>query len=271
MPATKHEAFFRRHPVFTGEDLSAHLSSKGEVGTRTRETLLSYHTKAGRLVRVRRGLFAAIPPGENCDTYPVDPYLVAAKLTGDAVLSHHTALEFHGRAYSVWQHVSYMSSRPLKTLAFRSHVFRGTKFPEALLRAGKEHFDVLTRERAGMSIKVASLERTLVDVLDRPHFSGGWEEVWRSLESVEFFDLDRVVEYTLLLDNATTASKVGVFLEQHRGELMVDERYIQALRERRPKRPHYLDRNRRVSGILMSDWNLIVPVEVAERSWSEVI
>ena len=124
MPATKHEAFFRRHPVFTGEDLFAHLSSKGEVGTRTRETLLSYHTKAGRLVRVRRGLFAVIPPGENCDTYPVDPYLVVANLTGDAVLSHHTALEFHGRAYSVWQHVSYMSSRPLKTLAFRSHVFR---------------------------------------------------------------------------------------------------------------------------------------------------
>ena len=52
---------------------------------------------------------------------------------------------------------------------------------------------------------------------------------------------------------------------------MVDERYIRTLRARRPKRPHYLDRNRRVPGILMSDWNLIVPVEVAERSWSEVI
>ena len=201
----------------------------------------------------------------------MDPFLVAAKLTGDAVLSHHTALEFHGRAYSVWQHVSYMSSRPLKTLEFRSHVFRGTKVPDALLRAGKEHFDVLTRERAGMPIRVASLERTMVDALDRPHFSGGWEEVWRSLESVEFFDLDKVVEYTLLLENATTASKVGFFLEQRRKELMVDERYIRTLRERRPKRPHYLDRNRRVSGILMSDWNLIVPAEVAERSWAEVI
>ena len=111
----------------------------------------------------------------------------------------------------------------------------------------------------------------MVDVLDRPHFSGGWEEVWRSLESVEFFDLDKVVEYTLLLDNATTASKVGVFLEEHREELMVDELYIRTLRERRPKRPHYLDRNRRVPGILMSDWNLIVPAEVAERSWAEVI
>ena len=74
-----------------------------------------------------------------------------------------------------------------------------------------------------MSLRVASLERTLVDVLNRHRYSGGWEEVWRSLESVEFFDLDRVVEYALLLDNATTVARVGFFLEQHRDTLMVDE------------------------------------------------
>ena len=271
MPAIKHEAFFRRHPVFTGEELAAHLCSNGDAGARTQESLLAYHTRAGRLLRVRRGLFAVIPPGTDSDTYPVDPYLVATKLTKDSVLSHHTALEFHGRAYSVWQQITYSASRPLDKLTFRFHVFRGTRFPETLRRFGKEHFDVLTRERAGVSVRVASLERTLVDVLDRPHQSGGWEEVWRSLESVEFFDLDRVVEYALLLDNATTASKVGFFLDQHREDLMVDERHLKALRERRPRQPHYLDRNRRSPGSLVADWNLVVPMEVAERSWAEVI
>jgi hypothetical protein len=49
-----------------------------------------------------------------------------------------------------------------------------------------------------MELRVAGLERTLVDVLDRPDLSGSWEEIWRSLESVEFFDLDKVVEYALL-------------------------------------------------------------------------
>ena len=42
-------------------------------------------------------------------------YLVAAKLTPDAVLSHHTTLEFHGRAYSVWQHFIYSAERPAET------------------------------------------------------------------------------------------------------------------------------------------------------------
>jgi hypothetical protein len=44
----------------------------------------------------------------------------------------------------------------------------------------------------------------LVDVLDRPDLSGGWEEIWRSLETIEYFDLDEIVAYARLLDNATT-------------------------------------------------------------------
>ena len=70
--------------------------------------------------------------------------------------------------------------------------------------------------------RLTSLDRTLVDVLHRPDLAGGWEEVWRSLESVEYFDLDSVLEYALLLENATTAAKVGFFLEQHREPLMVE-------------------------------------------------
>ncbi len=270
MPSVKHDTFFRNHPVFTGEELAAHLAAAGRVGSRTQESLLAYHTKAGRLVRVRRGLYAVIPPESDRDTYPVDPYLVTSKLTPDAVLSHHTALGFHGRTYSVWQHLFYLAERPLGPVTFRSHVFRGARFPEALVRSGNQHFDVLTAERAGMSLRVASLERTLVDVLDRPDLAGGWEEVWRSLESVEFFDLDKVVEYALLLENATTAAKVGFFLDQHRENLMVEDRHLKALSNRRPRKPHYLDRSKREVGSLVSEWNLIVPAEVLERSWAAV-
>ncbi len=60
MPIVKHEPFFRRHPVFTGAELAAHLTSGGEVGARGQEALLAYYTKAGRVVRVRRGLYAVI-------------------------------------------------------------------------------------------------------------------------------------------------------------------------------------------------------------------
>ena len=71
----KHDAFFRRHPVFRGEELAEHLSSNGRVGERLQESLVAYHIRTGRLVRVRRGLFAVIPPEADGDTYPIDLYL----------------------------------------------------------------------------------------------------------------------------------------------------------------------------------------------------
>jgi predicted transcriptional regulator of viral defense system len=271
MPAMKHDEFFRKHPVFTGEELSKHLSSHGEFGRRAQEALLAYHRKTGRIIRIRRGLYAVIPAGADADSYPVDLFLVAAKLTPDAVLSHHTALEFYGKAYSFLTNFIYSASRPLNLLTFRSHIFRGTKFPQALLRAGKEHVEVSTAESAGLEIWITSLERTLVDVLNRPDLSGSWEEIWRSLESIEFFDLDKVVEYALLLKNRTTGAKVGFFLEQHRELLMVEDCHLKALHDLQPRQPHYLDRTKRKSGHLVSEWNLVVPIEVLERTWGEVL
>ncbi|MDE2890749.1 MAG: transcriptional regulator [Gemmatimonadota bacterium] len=271
MPVVKHEAFLRLHPVFTGETLATHLARRGGGGTRGKEAFLAYYRKTGRVIRVRRGLYAVIPPGADPDSYPVDPYLIAARLTGDAVVSHHTALEFYGRAYSVWRHLVYSASRPVDTLVFRSQVYRGVRFPEALLRQGAEHFGVLNTERLGVAMRATSLERTLVDVLHRPDLAGGWEEIWRSLESVEFFNVDQVVAYALLLGNATTIAKVGFFLDQHRDALMIDERHLRPLRDRRPLQPHYLDRARRRSGCLVANWNLVVPDDVMERSWAEVL
>jgi predicted transcriptional regulator of viral defense system len=267
----QHAAFFRRHPIFTVEEFAIYLSSRNaEVGERAREGILAYHRKVGRLVRVRRGLYVVIPAGADSDSYSVNPFLVTAKLTPDSVLSHHTALEFHGKAYSVHTHIIYSASSPLAHLAFRSHVFQGTKFSLALVRAGKADVGVLTMECEGMNVRVTSLERTLVDILDRPELSGSWEEIWRSLESVEFFDLDKVVEYARLLGNATTTAKVGLFLEQHRKALMVDDQYLKVLRDMRPKQPHYMSGSRRKSGRFVPEWNLVVPGEILERTWEEV-
>jgi predicted transcriptional regulator of viral defense system len=144
-------------------------------------------------------------------------------------------------------------------------------FHHALVAKGQPLMEVKTLERAGVAVRVTSLERCLVDALDRPDLSGGWEEVWRSLELVEFFDLDRVIEYGLLLDNATTAAKVGFFLEQHRDVLMVEDRHLQPLRERRPKSPHYLARRPRNGGRLVAGWNLVVPPRTLDQAWEEVL
>lgn len=266
----KAHQFFATRPVFTYEEFAELLATGEERSPRTADSLLAYHTRMGHLLRIRRGLYASVPPGANPETCPVDPYLVAAKMSDDVVLAYHTALEFHGKAYSVHHRFFYLTHRVSRPLTFRGHNFRGVPFPKALRDKQQEFFGVQEVDRGGLGVRVTGLERTLVDALDRPELSGGWEEVWRSLELVEFFDLDRVVDYALFLENATTAAKVGFFLEQNRERLMVDEDHLERLRAAQPQSPHYLERGSRQPHRLVPGWNLVVPQYLFERSWGEV-
>lgn len=192
-------------------------------------------------------------------------------MTDDAVLAYHTALEIHGRAYSVYRRFTYLSRRPSQPVRFRGFEFRCVVAPKVLRDRDQESFGVTEIERQGLPVRVTDLERTFVDALDRPDLCGGREEVWRSLESIEYLKLDEVVKYVRLPGKPTTAARVGFFLQQHREALMVDEKQLGKLRKLAPRQPHYLERRNRSGGTLLKDWNLIVPEDVVNRSWAEVM
>ena len=171
--------FLDRRAVFTMDELDRFLSERGSGNTHTRNSLLAYYRKQGRIVRLRRGLYATVPWGMDSATAPIDPFLVAARMTGDAVLGYHTALEFHGRAYSVHWRLVYVSATKSLPLTFQSHEFRRAPVPPPLLAKGEEMFGVTRHERSGVKLRVTSHERTMVDALDRPDLTGTWEEIWR--------------------------------------------------------------------------------------------
>ena len=256
--------FFASHPVFSTEQLGAQKHDKSPW---TRKGLLAHHRKQGNILQVRRGLYAVVSHGCDPERFPVDPYLIAGKSAADAVLAYHTALEVHGKAHSVFERFFFQSNKPLRPSAFRTYRFQCVLFPKALREKGQQQFATKIVERAGLDIRVATLERTLVDVLDRPELGGGWEEAWRSLESVEYFDLDLIVEYVNLLGNRTTAAKVGYYLQGHAQALMVEDRHLNPLRQLRPEQPHYLERGK--PGKLVGDWNLVVPPSLHGKTWEE--
>jgi predicted transcriptional regulator of viral defense system len=262
-------AFFSAHPVFTREELTSELRRYRATNPKAVDGLLRYHVRAGHLLQLRRGLYAPVAPGVEPASAPVDPYLLASRLAGDAVLAYHTALEVHGKAHSIFQEFYFLTAMAPRPIGFRGQRFRAVAFPRKLLRAAQERFGVETRDRAGLDVAVTGLERTLVDLLDRPDLGGGVEEVWRSLETVEFFDLDAVTEYSLLLGNATTVAKVGFFLESHRDRLMVSDAHLERLRRRRPRQPHYFAKPDTGKGRLIAGWNLIVPEAVLSQTWEE--
>jgi predicted transcriptional regulator of viral defense system len=260
--------FFATHPVFThAEFVAAHTRSGRSENTSN--SLLAKHVASGRLIRLRRGLYATIPLGVEPGLFSPDPYVIATRLREDAVVAFHSALAFHGRAYSMWQRVQYLTSSRVRLFRFRDYEFSAVQAPQVTRALPDFGGGVLTRPHAGSDVRVTSLERGLVDLLHSPEHGGGWEEIWRSLEMVEYFDLEAVLEYTRLMGSALTAARVGFFLEQHREEWMVEEKHLAELLRHAPSQPRYLDSHRK-SGKLVSRWNLVVPGYVLDRRWDEM-
>lgn len=263
------EVFFALNPVFTVEEakryLAKHQARQGSIGK-----LLHYHHKQGRILLIRRGLYYVVPPGTHIATCPVDPYLVASKMANDAVLAYYTALDMHGHAHTVGSHFYYFTkNRAKKPFTFRGCTYQAVSIPSALAKTQKTHSGIMTIERMGGKIAVTILERTFVDILDRPYLAGSWEEIWKSFEGIEYLDLDQVIEYALLLSNHLIIAKVGYFLDTHREQFNVSEEHLEKLHRHLFSQPHYIERFPKGPQKLIHAWNLIIPQALYNRHWEE--
>lgn len=263
-------AFYESHPVFRTEEFVDFHAVQGGRSPATSATVLKHAVAAGRLLHIRRGLYAVVPRGVSPDRARIDPFLLASRHTPDAVVAFHGALQLHGRTYSEWSRVHVWSAHRSKPVSWRGMEIVPILLPRELLAAPAQGGGIARLHHAGGELRVTTLERTLVDVLDQPDKGGGLEEIWRSLEMIEFVDPDEILRYTLLLGRALTAARVGFFLEQHRDAWFIDDATLATLRAHAPKSPTYFDSSRE-PGRLQPAWNLIVPPRVLQRSSQEVL
>ena len=258
--------FFARHSVFTTDEFAAiNKLTKRD----SKQALLSYNRRTGRVLNIRRGLYAVVPDGIEPDSFMANPFLIAAKSTSDAIIAYHSALSFHGYAYSDFNIFTFLTTqKETSKFTFQNSEYVGVTQPKALIQQGQELAAVDLVEQNGLDIHVTSLERTLVDCLDRLDISGGIEEVWRSLELIPYLRIRQILDYVALLDNAVTTAKVGFFLDTNKDRFHVEPKDLEFLHNRKPAHKSYMFRMER-KGKLVRDWNLIVPTDVLERTWEE--
>lgn len=260
------ETFLAYNQIFTTEEARTALGM-GKSSS-TLDNLLAYHLRQGHIIRIRKGLYYTIPRGADAKTHPVDPYLIASKMTADATLAYHTSLGFHGKLHSLRTDFIYITRKKLKPpFVFHNNTFKGISTPKGTLT--NQDFGIEIVEYLGCKIRVTTLERTFVDILDRPNLIDNWEEIWRSLESIEYLNLQQVLAYAKLLNNATTYARVALFLDQHRVALSLSEKDLVVFDTFIPKSPHYLDLHNKEPNQLVARWNLIVPKSLLHRTWEE--
>lgn len=248
--------FFDRSPVFRTEEFHEACSRTAKRGSRA--NLLNYFVRRGRLLPVRRGIYAVVPPGSEPARFVPNRYLVLAAMRPDTVISHHTALEVLGQAHNT-SHVLYACTMmsPCRS-KWNKYEFRILSYPKQLRKQRTGEFGLRREEIMGAMVTVTGPERTLVDCMATPAYAGGVEEAVVSLRGFQVFDFDVLTEYLRRLGTRRVFAAVAAFLEQEARRLFVPDDFLVMLEKRRPASRTYLERSKH-GGVFLKRWNLIVP------------
>ena len=268
-----YEGFLDREPVFTGSDLATYLGERGVAGADAAARRLGLRwQQQGRVVAVRPGVWAVVDDGGPAEGFQPWPYQVGTKLAPDAVLSHRSAVEYWGLSYTMWFDVVYSATRPAPDTVYGVMHYRGVRFPDRLVEREAQHVEVVEKEFAGGGVRVATMERTLVDIMAAPHLGGDWDENCRTLPLAEDYDLDRVAAYCDVLGaGPELRARVGFFLDHSRHMWNFDDAGLAPFRPRRPY-PHAPYRLAPGAGgpcLTVGGWHLEVPTYVLRRGWED--
>ena len=190
--------------------------------------LLSRWHNAGWLKRIKRGMYWPIPLEYDLKSPVEDEWLVADRVFSPGYIGGFSAIKHWDFTEQLFLTTFYLTVKPvilrevtlgsvkLKLKTIKPYKMFGTK--------------MVWRER--VKVKVSDPSKTIIDLLDDPHFGGGMRvvqdffmEYWDS----EYKDLKLLIRYGKRMRNKTIFKRLGFLLELNK---LVDNRTIKSLQNK---------------------------------------
>ncbi len=215
--------------------------------------------KAGKVERIRRGLYTAIDPITN---KPVaDPVIVASKIRTPYYLGYHTALTLYGSAYST-RTQTYICIPPEKR--FREFTYNGNTYTPIYTQDTKTNIQTINHR--GHKIKVCGKERLLVELVENPQHVGGWEQALKSLETLGGVEHEKIPYMLEKKNTQSLTRKTGYILELLKQHSIyhrhLPEQVTHRIQTMIQGQPEYLEKNQ--PGPLNKKWMLYIPEDFTE-------
>lgn len=248
--ATNPADFISQHQVFRREEFVAAYRAMGR-DTASARAALQYHVNKRHLWVVKRGVYAQVAT--------TDEWLLAARLTPDAVISHDGALSLRGLT-PLAQRVSFLTAHRAKPTIYEDLVCQPIRVSADNLGQRVEIIN-----RFGLPITVTTLNRTLVDCLDRLDRAPDLEELLGAFLATEHeTSADEMIAWALTFDSPLLCSRLAFFLKCGRRNLTPHQE--DDLKQASLKAPGYFNRTAKTRhDKLIPSLNLIVPPELARR------
>lgn len=171
--------------------------------------MVSELVRNGWLTRVAKGQYQLLPAKTGLDPFPMgDKFVLACQSFPDSFIAYGSAAEHHGLSLQVFQTVLLANTersgqRDIGNL--RVHLIK-------LDPKNYIGFESLSR---GPNVKVATVERTIIDCIDRPDLAGGISDLIDILKRGRAMaKVERIIKYLPTYASKSLIKKVGFLLEQ---------------------------------------------------------
>ncbi len=189
--------------VFTVKEAERALKMRGG---RLRKLLFDL-AESRWVERMERGKYLLIPldagPGASYGTHP---FILARKLVSPYYIGFASALNYYGITEQVSRTTYIVATKQKKALGFHAQRYR-------FGRMGKKRFFGIGKEWIGnVKFRISEREKTVVDCLYIPKYSGGIAEVAKAFG--EKLDIGKLCEYAIRMDDMATVKRLGYLLEK---------------------------------------------------------
>jgi predicted transcriptional regulator of viral defense system len=190
----------------------AHKALPDSNASAVRE-LLSDMTKRGLLMRLKAGVYCVIPYEQNAETFMPDWHLTAAHLTNGAnyYIGYYSALQIHNLITQ-----PSLKEQIVVAKQIRPSELKIKDVPFQFIYHNEKHFFGAKKTWIDSFNKVlcSDLEKTFIDCLFKPDYTGGIVEVARAVHtSKDKINYNTLLEYAIKFDSQAVIKRLGYILE----------------------------------------------------------
>jgi len=248
---------WRNQKTVTLAELRAGLGASDSYARKFAHRLV----QKGWLERLRPGLFRLVPADRGregvADTHPL---AAGAALVQPYFFSFGTACTHHGLTEQAFAEV-YVACQERR----RPEIIRGKRY--VFVNVSKDRFFGFAETQVlGETVQMATVERALLDAIDRPRFAGGIGEVSRiAARAASRVSWKVLLELVRKWRSSALAQRLGYFLDLH-GVAMPEDAHRALLELVLPQSKIQLGSRRKwgTTGRLARPWNVVenVPRDV---------
>jgi len=229
-------------PVFTVEDVIELCHN-----VNTAKSAIQRLEAAGRIVRIRRGLYTAISGETKCPV--ANRFQIASHITPTSALSHHGAVDYYGCMNQVFTYVYVCSETRFKDFVFDG--YRYCYVPTSTLEG-------IECPPLSGGVHVTSKERTVIDSIKDMDKIAGPEEVIENVRMFYGLDEAKMLKYLAILDNKFLYQKTGYILSHFNDRQQYSKKFLNDCFMMSGKSTRYLLKDEK-DGVYDAKWRLIVP------------